>query len=155
MGDMPTIEELLQAAVDARMQGDEVQWNLGAICQVLHELMDMSKGSIASTLGCSTQKVTQLIRTWKVFPTEADRVPELTWEHHEIASRTEDPPTFIAMTSDNEWSVREARVAIRSEKPEEEAAMERAKRAKNLCTRVIQDGGEAAEWLAEELAGVI
>lgn len=146
-----SLEELLQAAVDARTTTDEAQWQLGAICMALHCEMGMKKGEIATLLGCSAQRVTSLIRTWSTFPKESKRVQELTWKHHEIASRAELPDEFLQLAADNEWSIREMNAALKAPKPEEEAAMERANRALNLVHRVLEGNDEAAEWLSGQI----
>lgn len=146
-----SLEELLQAAVDAREMTDEAQWRLGAICTLLCGKMQVTKGKAAEVLGCSTQRVTSLIRTWETFPAEHDRVPELTWKHHEIASKTEKPHEAIALAADNQWSIRELSAAVKTVKPEEEAAMEKAKRARNLVRTVLDHNNTASRWLEAQL----
>lgn len=149
-----TLEELLQAAVDARATTDEAQWQLGTICMALVE-RDIKRGEIASLLGCSTQRVTALIRTWDTFPKEEDRVPELTWKHHEIASRADSPDEFLWAAADHQWSIKEMSAALKTPKPEEEAAFERATRALNLVNRVLEGNDAAAEWLSEQIRNVL
>lgn len=153
--DVPGYEELIQRALDCLDREKEMRWTLGAICAVLTDILGVKRGDLAATFNCSSQYVSDLIRTWRAFPEESVRNPELTWRHHLLAAKTDDPPGWLAKASDNQWSTREMEVALKAAKqkaePEEGAHMERAKRALNLVNSILQAGGAVAQWLAGEL----
>jgi hypothetical protein len=154
-GPVPDYEELIQRAIDCVQAGDENKWTLGAIIALLVNIEQAPRGEIANQLACSTRYVSELMKVWETFPSEAQRIPELSWQHHRIAARTNDPYKWLEKAAENGWSAREFELAIKSPCPEEEVAMERAKRARNQVVRVLEAGGEPAEWLKSELAQLV
>ncbi len=151
---VPSYEELMQMAVECRQQGEAAQWTLGALCSLMTEICQVKRGDIASMLGCSARYVGELIRVWRVFPSDSQRVPDLGWEHHRIAASQMDPKAWIEMAADEEWSTREMRAAVKAVHPVEEAAMVRAKRAWNLVQSVLDGEPEAAAWLLQKLGEI-
>lgn len=154
-GDIPGYDDLMQRALDCIENEQNSRWTLGAICSLMVNIMSAKRGDLAAMFNCSSQYISELMRTWAAFPTEEMRVPDLSWQHHRLAARTDDPSGWIDRTVDNEWSTRELTVAIKAakdgEKPEEEAAMERARRALNLVSKIMNEDDEAAHWLAGQL----
>lgn len=151
---VPGYEELIQRAVDCLQNEQEARWTLGAICAVLVNVLQAQKGDVASQLGCSARYVSELVRTWEAFPTEEARNPELSWQHHRLAASTEAPAEWLARAADAGWSTREMQEAIREaqgEKQEQSKEMKKAERAFSLVREVLSAGGEAAEWLYQEL----
>ncbi len=121
---------------------------------------------IANQIGRSVAYIKTLHKTYKAFPTEESRVPTLSWTHHRIAAFTDDPEKWIARAAGidengnetgEEMSTRELRAAIKKELNEEEVeeekerAYKKARKVFDDFISVVENGGEPAEWLVNEV----
>lgn len=155
-GNVPAFEELIQRAVECCEAEQAYQWTLGAVAAVATGILHVPQGEIASTLGMSSARVGQLIQTWRAFPTDNMRIPELSWQHHQVAAKSTRPGHWIGAAVDNGWSVAELRAAIRAAeegKPSEQEALRvRANRAIRLVKEILTQGdAQMKAWLRMEL----
>ncbi len=153
----PTLEELIQAYINLDEQRDECNFLKG---QLLVALTDagVKKGWIASQVRSSVSQIKVLIRTYKAFPREDMRVPELTWYHHRLAAHTDKPQEWITKAVENEWSTREMSQAIKEESSSEgeaDKAMQAARTVFKKAERILAAGGLPAEWLKKNLQKMI
>lgn len=149
-----TLDDLIQAYVNLQSDEDDARWAKGAILVAAIDGFGIKAGQAASIFGCSAAQCREMARTFRAFPDESTRVPSLSWYHHRLAAKTDDPAGWIAKAADNEWSTRQLAEAIKgSESPEAKADATRSKaeRAIRYAEEVLAEGGEAAEWLGQKL----
>ena len=142
-------EELIQELINLKEQEHDTIWKQAAICAVLVERMQVSPGDIASKLNCTGKRIKNLVRTFLAFPGESNRVPELTFSHHEIAAMTDSPAYWLEQAVINSWSTREMKRAITP--PKEESPEEKAKKLWAKLEEMIKDGGPGAAYLREKI----
>lgn len=160
----PGIEELIQAYISLKEQERDSKW---VKAQLLAAMMDAgAKASwIASQIGTSASLIKKMVKTFKAFPAEVTRVPELSFEHHFTAATAKEPGKMIARAADEQMSTRELRKEIIKKEAseiikaissdEEEKDLEKAKRAFTKIEEMYAFGGPAKEWLKEQLKKLI
>lgn len=152
-----TFEEVLELYLFCLEKGESSMWERAAVITVMHDYMGMKPKSIASAIGCSSSLIRKMTRTFNAFPKTEDRLPILSFRHHQIASYTTDPKEWLNKAADNEWSTRQLQEAItESISPEVKTNQEwdRAEKVLLLLKEVIETGGEPAEWLLKEIAAL-
>lgn len=142
--ELPAVKDLFQELVNLRVDEADVLWKQGAIVYVLTEY-GVKAGQIASEMNCTARYVGDLRRTFEAFPDEESRVPELTWTHHCIAARTDDPRRWLVEAADRQLSTRELRLLLKGEKIIDELREAEAAWAKVM--KILEAGGGAAAWL--------
>lgn len=157
---LPSLEELLQVFVSCREKEEEGKWGQAAALVVMRLGLKMSARQVSAETGLSPALVREMVRTFEAFPEEEMRVPELSFYHHRLASKTSDPQKWIALAADNQWSTRQMADKIRlaecrTGEAEEEALLAKAERALRMAGEVVEAGGRPAEWLKEKLAALI
>lgn len=153
-----TLEELLQVYASLQESEDDCRWTKGAVCLAITEGLGVSSRRLASWLGCSASQVRELVKTFRAFPSEETRVPELTWRHHRLAAGTPEPERWVRLAADNGWSTRqlEERIKVAYGKLDgAEALLRKAEKAYLLAREVFEEGGEAAEWLKGKLKSLV
>ncbi|KXG74662.1 hypothetical protein AN618_21920 [Fervidicola ferrireducens] len=106
-----SLEEYISAYISLKEQAEENKFIMG---QLLDEMIALGAKIkwLSSQLGDSPAKIRELIKTYKAFPTEDSRVPELSWYHHRLAANTDNPQAWIALAAERQWSTREMKKAI-------------------------------------------
>lgn len=154
-----TFEEVLELYLFCLEKGESSMWERAAVITVMHDCMKLKPRQIASALGCSSSLVRKMARVFNAFPNNEDRIPVLSFRHHIIASHSSNPAEWLAKAADNEWSTRQLQEAINTTKETEEIKKDKiwnkAEQSLNLVQEVIDNGGEAADWLKEEIAKIL
>jgi len=156
----PSLEELIQAYINLDERQDECNFLKGQLLAAMLEA-GVKKGWIASQVRASVSQIKVLVRTYRAFPDEGMRIPELTWYHHRLAAYTDDPKKWIERAADEGWSTRELSRAIKEEENpalasgEEEKEMKAARSAFKKVEEILSKGGPAAKWLKESLREAI
>lgn len=150
-----TLEELLQVYVSLDETMDETKFFKG---EIIEELLrrGLAVGQIAQYGRCSNAQVRELVKTYRAFPEESMRVPELTWYHHRLAANTNNPEYWIQEAARFQWSTRQMREAIKiaeGETPltQEEKMLNKAEKALRMLEEVRGFGGEPWAWLYAKL----
>lgn len=92
-------------AVDESVQGH--YWMLGSIAASLDKRYGEDvMGKFASDVGSSRSRIREYAHTYKTWE-NAERSAFLTFHHHTIAARAEDPPLALQMAEREEMSTRE------------------------------------------------
>ncbi|AEG14341.1 HNH endonuclease [Desulfofundulus kuznetsovii DSM 6115] len=155
-----SLDELLQAYADAEKAEQTCRWAKGEIIEMMRS-MGLSYRKIASLVGCSESTVRKYAKTYRAFPDENLRVPELSFEHHWAAANSSDPAKWIARAADEHLSTRQLRKAILEEEAssevkaaagaEEEKEVREARKVAERVEKIIARGGPGAELLREKL----
>ena len=158
--DLPGVEEVLQIFVNFREQEESGKWQQAAALVVLSAGLKMKVKDISSETGLSPALIREMMRTFNVFSDESTRVPELSFYHHRLASKTPDPHAWIAMAADNHWSTRQMSDEIKkagciTESARKDANRSKAKKALRMVNEVLEEGDEVADWLYMELEKII
>ncbi len=98
-------------------QLEERLWALGAIAASLtRSYGDKAIPAFASEVNYSARRVWELAATYKAWENR-DRAHDLSFKHHTIAARAEDPDEAIemALTSEKPMSAEDLRVAIKGQ----------------------------------------
>jgi len=160
----PGIEELIQAYISLDEQERDCKW---AKAQLLDAMLSTGvKASwLASQLGISVSLIKKMVKTYRAFPEEDTRVPELSFEHHYVAATSGRSREMIARAADEQLSTRQMRKVILEEEAsdgfkeaaenEEAVEIQEAKRVYARAEKVIAKGGPGAEWLREKLAELL
>ncbi|NLY43027.1 MAG: DUF1016 domain-containing protein, partial [Clostridiaceae bacterium] len=149
-----TFEEVLEMYLFCLEKGESSMWERAAVITVMHDYMGVKPKSIASAIGCSSSLIRKMIRTFNAFPKPEDRIPVLSFRHHQIAAYKSDPKDWINKAANNEWSTRQLQEAITASiGPEVKTNQlwDKAEKALLLLKEVIETGGEPAEWLLKEI----
>lgn len=160
----PGIEELIQAYISLEEQERENKWVKAQLLEAM--LAAGAKPSwLASQLGISVSLIKKMVKTYKAFPEEDMRVPELSFEHHYVAATSSKPGEMIAKAADEQLSTRQMRKVILEEeasdgfkeiaRDEEKDEIHEAKKVYTKAERVITRGGPGAEWLREKLIELV
>jgi len=160
----PGIEELIQAYISLEEQERENKWVKAQLLEAM--LATGAKISwIASQLGISVSLIKKMVKTYRVFPEEYMRVPELSFEHHFVATTSSRPREMIARAADEQLSTRQMRKLIIEEEAsdefkditqkEEADEIQEAKKVYAKAESVIAKGGPGAEWLREKLIELV
>lgn len=154
----PSYEQLVQAGLSIKEQEADCKW---VYAQVIDALVKTGAkmSQIASDLGDSVSLVKKYIKTYNAFRDEDMRVPELSFEHHYIASTSKDPSVAIAKAADEQLSTRGLRKIILEESDDLKAAddndekkeLQKAKKVHAEAQEIIAAGGPAAKWLKDNL----
>lgn len=158
--DPPPWEEVLQVLLSLEEAQDDCKWRQG---EILAALVDcgVPQRTIASEMGKSASYIRERVKTWRAFPDEGTRVRDLSWQHHRIAAKTDDPQAWITKASDNGWSTRDLERAIREAKnpglalSQEEKELKQAEALFAKLEETITKGGPAGKWLLEETAKLL
>jgi hypothetical protein len=153
-----TFEEVLELYLFCLENGENSIWDRAAVITVMHDSMGLKPRQIASAIGCSASQVRKMTRVFNVFPREEDRIPYLSFRHHQIAAHTTEPQKWLTAAMDNQWSTRRMQEEIKgsvSPDSKEDQAWEKAERVLLLAEEVLTTGNEAGDWLQTELKKLI
>ena len=122
-GDLPTFtaedwESHVSTALVLKESLENHLWHLAAVCASLTTRYgDESIPKFASEIGYSARRVYDLSATYTAWQFRK-RSQSLTFHHHTIAVRAEDPEKAIEEAEDEELSTRELESRIAGKKPE-------------------------------------
>ena len=143
-------DQLISELIDARVYGDDAVWRQAAIVYFLRHKLKAKMRSISADTGYSPRYLTDLAHTFSAYPEEGDRSIELSYSHHQEAARTDDPAYWIAEATDQGWSVRELKRAIKGE-PVRKTDLEVAEALWEKIETVIAQQGEGAAYLWQRI----
>ncbi len=150
-----TFEEVLELYLFCLEKGEESMWERAAVVTVMHDCINLKPRQIAAALGCSASLVRKFVRVFNAFPSDTDRIPVLSFRHHQIATATSDPKKWLADAADNQWSTRILQEKINGTKDKKAAknqAWDKAEKALLLAQEVVAEKSDAADWLIAELS---
>lgn len=153
-----SLEDLFQLWYNCDEREQETNWLRAAIAVTLLDGAQIKPAAIGSSVGCSASYVTQLARTWRTFPHEEERIPWLSFTHYKIAAMTEDPQGWITRAVDESLSTRQMEEEIRKTKDQksvQEHNRIKADRIMRMVCEILNDGGEAAVYLKENLRNLL
>lgn len=153
-----TLDDLIQAYVNLQGDEDDVRWSKGALLVAALDGFGLKPNQAASAFGCSAAQCREMARTFRAFPDEGTRIPSLSWYHHRLAAKTDDPAGWIARAADNDWSTRQLAEAIKgaeSVEARKDVLSAKAERALRYAEEVLKEGGSVAEWLGRKLGQVL
>jgi hypothetical protein len=154
-----TFEEIIELYISCLEKGENSMWDKAALITVMHDHMKMAPRQIASAIGCSASLCRKMVRVFKAFPSEAQRIPMLSFRHHQIASYTSDPQRWIAEAADNQWSTRVLQDKINSTKDSDvekkDKAKARAEKVLLLVSEILDEHDSISLWLEEELQKLV
>lgn len=150
VGQELSYDALLDQLIEMRKEEAERIWDQASIIYVLRTRMQVKAGDIASEMNCSSTYVNDLARAFGAFPEPSDRSLELTFTHHKIASKSEDPQYWLAEAEANQWSCKQLQEAIKG-KPED-TALDKVQKLYEKIVKVLEDGGPEADWLADKIS---
>jgi len=153
-----TFDEILDLYLFCLEKGQDSMWERAAVITVMHDFMKLTPRQIASAVGCSASLCRKMVRTYNAF-SEEERIPFLSFRHHQIAASTADPITWLNTAADKQLSTRQLQEQINDTKLEPEAkkdaAWEKAEKALRLAQESLAADDESAEWLKLELQKLI
>lgn len=153
-----TFEEVLELYLFCLEKGENSMWDRAAVITVMHDSMGLKPRQIASAIGCSASQVRKMTRVFNAFPREEDRIPYLSFRHHQIAAHTSEPQKWLTAAMDNQWSTRRMQEEINGSKDDaakEDQAWEKAEKALVMVEEVLISGDEVAEWLKAEVEKLV
>ena len=145
-----SVDEILQHIVTLRQDESERRFVLGELCD--HAVtMGIKASEIAGYINCSEGYIRQIVKTWKAFPSEEDRIPysTLPYQCFKLAAYTDRPTYWMDRAADQEWSTREMSKAIKGEAVEDETRT--ADRIYGTVERCIEAGGPGAKYLYDKI----
>lgn len=145
---MATIEELFDRLVELKKEEADKIWEQAGLVALLKLKHQVKAGDIAAQIGVSSAYINQLAKTFQAFPDESMRARDLSFSHHKLAAKTENPEEAIDKALANGWSIREFEKALRGEPIE---SISKAEKAWSSVLKIIEGGGEEASWLQQQI----
>ncbi len=91
-----------------RVLKDVAQWHLGDLAKAVEKRYgEDSIGKYAKEIGVNRKSLIEYRRVARAFPKKKDRLPFLSWTHHQRALKAEFPKRVLLLAHDNEWSIRQ------------------------------------------------
>jgi len=143
-------DQLISEFIDARVEGDNFIWKQSAIAYFLKESMMISAKIISGDTGYSPRHIANLVKTFSAFPTEDSRAMDLSFSHHMVAAKTDDPKFWIDQAVDNAYSVRELQRAIDGDSPELDPVSVAQRTWKKLESLIDRDD-EGSDYLKKQI----
>ena len=154
-----TFEEVLELYLFCLEKGESSMWERAAVITVMHDCMGMKPRQVASAIGCSASLVRKMTRVFNAFPNEEDRIPILSFRHHQIAATTSDPQKWLAEATDNQWSTRTLQENINGTKDDDiskkDKTWDKAEKSLLLMQEVLETKEDAADWLLGEIEKIL
>ncbi len=143
-------DQLIDQLIELRKEEVDKIWGQGAAIYVLRERMRAKAGDIASQIGVSSVYVNDLARTFAAFPDPSYRSLELSFSHHKIAAKTDNPQYWLEQCEANQWSTRQLTDAIKGKPADSE--IDKAVKLFEKVLNILEAGGPASEWLSDRLS---
>ena len=97
-------EELISIGLELRETKDDSQWKLGELAErVKDKFGGQSIKELAVSISVPYNSIREYWRVGLKIPPE-DRIPHLSFTHHQLAANTENPKEWLNKASDNSWS---------------------------------------------------
>lgn len=91
-----------------RVMKDVSQWWTGDLARrVTTKYGEDSLGKYARETGNNYKSLLEYRRVAKAYPRKTDRLPFLSWTHHQRALKSANPYALLIKAHDNEWSIRQ------------------------------------------------
>lgn len=144
-------DQLLQEALEYKEAGNALVWAEAEVAFQAVDVMKVKPGQWAADTGYSTEHVRVLRKTFCAFPDQESRVndPLITFSHHSIAAKTNNPQYWIEQAAQNLWSTRQLSKAITT--GGEDDPLDKYKNLFEKVVKALDGGGEGAEWLRDQL----
>lgn len=100
----------LAVLVKQYKEADEAKWETNFVRgQLLDAMVKLgaSKEYLSKQLNIKTERITQLILVYQSFKEEIDREPKLSWSHHQLALKTNDPAATLKKSVDEKLTTTE------------------------------------------------
>lgn len=122
--------------------------------QLLSKILDMGVKLkwLSAQTGDSLAQIRELVKTYRAFPDEGMRIPELSWYHHRLAANTSDPVKWINRAFKERLSTRQLRNMILEEeiKNKKKAAAKKAIPAtKQTIDRLLKENEQYKNKIME------
>lgn len=101
-------DDLVMVGQEVRTLKDVSQWYLGDLArQVIKKYGENSLGKYARDIGVNDKSLSEYRRVARYFPRKKDRIPLLSFSHHQRALKAEDPRKALLEAHDNDWSIKQ------------------------------------------------
>lgn len=147
-------EELKTVFIGLKQKDVENAFKKG---QIVHYLLYMgeTKSALASEFRCSSQHISDLVKTYEAFPTEEDRpYHELDFSHYKVAKGLKNPHYWLRMAEYYEWSVREMKVYVKDQ-PMVADEFRKADAALDRIKGMLDEGNEVSAYLHKGMLKLI
>ena len=146
--DLALFQELLE-------REEETHWEQAQVAALMEaKYGEHTAKAVAGDTGLSASYVRMLTATYKAFPTDESRVPDLSFSHHRIAAVTADPARWIRAAADNDWSCGDLRKAI-AETKDRMDEFARARKAEDQIVRAARKYNEQFSRLTGKTVTVL
>ncbi|OPX89419.1 MAG: HNH endonuclease [Pelotomaculum sp. PtaB.Bin104] len=158
--ELPGLEVVLQIFINHKEQEEESKWEQSAALVVLHTGLGLKIGEISTAVGLSPAMIREMIRTFNAFSEEGTRVPELSYYHHRLASKSSDPVSWINAAADNGWSTRQLEQEMKeagclTKKAKTDTEKARAEKTLRLVREILEEGSEVSDWFYAQIKKIV
>lgn len=157
----PFVQDLMQAYIQLEEHEQENRFAKGQLLDAMLNAGATQK-YLSSQLGVSPSQVRELVHVYRTFPDPVSRNPALSWYHHRVASRSSDPPKYLAQANDESLSIRDMKERILHDegqdhliKKESEVEQKQAEKLLHQIQAFLSAGGNSARWLSEQMKIVL
>ena len=143
-------DQLISEFIDSCVEGENTIWRRAAIAYFLRVKLLAPAKAVSSDTGYSPRRINDLVVTFEAFPEETDRAKDLSFSHHMLAARTDDPVKWIELAIENGWSVRDMNRVIKGESPDADPIVP----IKNIWKRVLtylEIGDAGSDYLKDQI----
>ena len=149
-----TVDDVLGHIVTVRQGENDSRFLLGELCFIGLN-MGLKAGELASYARCSDSYIRQLVKVYRTWPDEEQRIPfsELDYTCFKLAAYSDDPDYWLEQAADHSWSSREMKLAMAGVViPDELRSVELVF---NRVEKVIEAGGKGARYLYDRLTAYL
>jgi len=143
-------DQLIDQFIQDRLHETDTVWRQAAKSFFLREHMAVPAKIIGGDVGLSGKYITEMAKTFEVFPNEEDRAQDKSFSLHKECAYTDDPVGWLEKALEQGWSVRELKRAVKDGKPDPDPVEQAAKLWQKVLD-AIEEGGPAAEYLREQV----
>jgi hypothetical protein len=151
-----TLEEIIGHLVTIKTEFDvDRRFLMGELADHVINRMGVKPGQLASDLRCSKGWIAQLIKVYRTFPNEEDRLAysELPYQIFKLAAYTDRPVYWMDIAADRELSSRELGKLIKGEAVVDD--LRQSDKIYGSVERCFEAGGRGARYLYDRLTTLI
>ena len=105
---LETWEDFISFGLVVRTWKDVSQWVLGDLARAVEKRYgEDSLGKYANDIKVNPKSLMEYRRVASRYPKRGDRIPYLSFSHHQRALKSSEPHKLLLMAHDNDWSIRQ------------------------------------------------
>lgn len=141
---------ITQEIIDEKLNADGSLWRQAGLIYLAKDRMKATSKMLSADTGYSPSSIDLYAKTFAIFPSEGDRILDLSFSIHSTCASTDSPSHWLRLASENNWSVRDLKKAIKGEVVAD--PLDEAVKVWNSVLKVMEKGGDGQQYLQDRIA---